>query len=233
MLESYVTFFKAHEKILIVVLGVALTWGLAGKIETVIEKHDVATLSVAQAASAAAAAKVQSDETLIEQQKEANDALTAKLTTANAVLAQADAALTAALAKQQKADAAMTPPETVQRWNTLVPAAGVTLTPNGITLPSVGATATVQELEEVPVLRGELSNSSAEKKNVDALLLSSTQQVSTLNIAVGDLKVQVAKDDAACKEEIKVQHDKDITAAHKRETWIAVVGTILGYALHR
>ena len=40
MLDSYIKFVKAHETILALVLGAALVWGVSGKIENIIQRHD-------------------------------------------------------------------------------------------------------------------------------------------------------------------------------------------------
>src|ERR1700689_1591145 len=121
MLDTYIKFLKAHETILLCALAAALVWGVTGKVESAIGKHDATTLSIAQAQSVAAAAKVSTDETLVAQQKVANDVLTAKLTAQNSALAQANIALVTALTKQQKVDDTLTEPELVQRWDVLVP----------------------------------------------------------------------------------------------------------------
>jgi hypothetical protein len=221
---------KAHEKLILALIAAGVLWFSLGKIEGVIAKHDEATLKATTLLATNDATKNAALAAQAAVDKAAYAALAAKVDAENAALVNANATLAAALTKQQKTDATLPPDQLVARWNTLVPDASVQVAVDGnVILPSLGATATVQQLEQVPVLQTELSNSNTEKQNVDALLLSSNGEVSVLNTQVGQLQKTIVDDKAQCTDQLKVQADK----AHKRERWYAIIGAILGFAVRR
>jgi hypothetical protein len=226
---SISTYVKAHEKLILALIAAGVLWFSLGKIESVIARHDEATLKTTTLLAANDATKNAALAAQAATDKAAYQALAAKVDAENAALVNANASLAAALTRQQKVDATLPPTELVARWNTLVPAANVAVTPEGVTLPALGATATVQQLEQVPVLQTELSNSNTEKQNVDALLLSSNGEVSILNTQVGQLQQTIIDNKTQCTDQLKVQADK----ARKRERWYAVIGAILGFAVRR
>src|SRR5580658_825257 len=226
---SISTYVKAHEKLILALIAAGVLWFSLGKIESVIARHDEATLKTTTLLAANDATKNAALAAQAATDKAAYQALAAKVDAENAALVNANASLAAALTRQQKVDATLPPTELVARWNTLVPAANVAVTPEGVTLPALGATATVQQLEQVPVLQMELSNSNTEKQNVDALLLSSNGEVSILNTQVGQLQQTIIDNKTQCTDQLKVQADK----ARKRERWYAVIGAILGFAVRR
>ena len=221
--------FKTHEKLILALVAAGVLWFSLGKIEGVIARHDDATLKATTLLATNDATKNAALAAQAAVDNAAYAALAAKVNAENAALVNANTALAAALTKQQKVDATLPPTELVARWNTLVPAANAAVTPNGVTLPALGATATVEQLEQLPVLQTELSNSNTEKQNVDALLLSSNGEVSVLNTQIGQLQKTIVDDKAQCADQLKVQADK----AHKRERWYAIIGAILGFAIRR
>lgn len=220
-------YVKLHEKLIAIVLGAALIYAAYGKVENIIARHDDANLKQAQVTLQAQASKDAVLATQASQQAEQYKELAAKVDTENAALVNANATLAAALTRQQKTDATLPPIELVARLNTLVPTAGATFTPNGVTLPEAGAVATVQQLEKVPVLTQELSNSQAEAKNDLSLLTASTGQVATLNSEVSGLRLESQDEKNLCTQQLKVQAD----AARKRERRIGIIGAVIGVIL--
>jgi hypothetical protein len=222
--------FKTHEKLILALIAAGVLWFSLGKIEGVIAKHDEATLKATTLLATNDATKNAALAAQAAVDKAAYAALAAKVDAENAALVNANTTLAAALTKQQKTDTTLPPDQLVARWNTLVPDASAQVAVDGnVILPPLGATATVQQLEQVPVLQTELSNSNTEKQNVDALLLSSNGEVSVLNTQVGQLQKTIVDDKAQCTDQLKVQADK----AHKRERWYAIIGAILGFAVRR
>jgi hypothetical protein len=220
-------YVKLHEKLIAIVLGAALIYAAYGKVENIIARHDDANLKQAQVTLQAQASKDAVLATQASQQAEQYKELAAKVDTENAALVNANATLAAALTRQQKTDATLPPIELVARLNTLVPTAGATFTPNGVTLPEAGAVATVQQLEKVPVLTQELSNSQAEAKNDLSLLTASTGQVATLNSEVSGLRLENTDEKNVCTQQLRVQAD----AARKRERRIGIIGAVIGVIL--
>src|ERR1700678_873838 len=174
------TWLQRHERLVLTAIAGVVLWFSIGRIDTLIQNHDNANLQQAKVVAVAQAEKTQELAAQAESQAAQFQALAEKVQLQNAALEQANVTLATALAKQQKTDATLPPSDLVARWNPLVPPASTTVTPSGVTLPSAGAVATVQALEQVPVLQTEVSNTKVQLDNVDALIASSGQQVTTL-----------------------------------------------------
>jgi hypothetical protein len=226
-IATFSAYIKAHEKLVLAFIAAGVLWFSIGHIEGIIAKHDDANLKQAQVTLATQASKDAVLATQATQQAEQYKALAAQVAQQNAALEATNAALAAALTRQQKTDATLPPIELVARLNTLVPTAGATFTPNGVTLPEAGAVATVQQLEKVPVLTQELSNSQAEAKNDLSLLTASTGQVATLNSEVSGLRLENTDEKNVCTQQLRVQAD----AARKRERRIGIIGAVIGVIL--
>jgi hypothetical protein len=163
---------------------------------------------------------------LVAQQAADMKALTDKVSAQNASLESANLQLVTELARQQHVDTTMTPTALTQRWNQLIPQASSTVTSSGVSLPVVGAVATVQSLEEIPVLQQELTASQTETKNVQSINAASAKQVATLNIEVDGLNLQIVDDKKVCKAEVAVVKAE---ASRSKRRWF-VTGFIAGVA---
>ena len=224
------TYIKSHENLLLVaLLGLSL-WFAIGRYDKLTANHDASvlkqTLVVAQAqADKNAALAVQATE-----QAAQYKALSDKIQAQDAALIQANATLATALTAQQHKDATLPPTELVQRLNTLVPSAGATVTPNGVTpsgvvLPEAGAVATVQALESVPVLSTQLENERTQLGNTQSLLTASTQQVTTLESQVSGLNLSLKDNQDVCNQQITVIKAE---ARRSKRRWF-YAGVVLGF----
>jgi len=239
------TFLLAHERLLIVIVLVIAGWFVSGKVEGVIAAHDSKNLQAITlkanndlaAANSAAATAAQSAAAAQEQAAQYK-ALAAETEARDAAYQQQIITLTASLTAQQKKDDSLSDPALAQRWASLLSLSPIAVTADpkgGLDVTDSASHQTVDALEQVPVLKSELSISNERLQDADSLLATSNAQVSTLNTEVGNLNTEVSglrltiTDDAVkCTDQIKVQHDKDVKAARKREKWIAIVSTILG-----
>ena len=199
-ISSLSAYVKLHERLIGLVLAAAVIWGVSGKIESVVAKHDKSQETQAQIVANAQQSKDAALATQAAQQAEQYKELSDK------VAAQNDALVTA-LVKQQHTDASLPPSDLIARWNTLVPQAGATVTSTGVALPEAGAVATVQQLESVPVLTQQLANT-------NSLLGASQKQVVTLDQEVSGLNLQLVDNQKVCTEELKVQADQ-----YKKSRW--------------
>jgi hypothetical protein len=204
ILQRPETWIKQHERMIITVLVGLVLWFAIGKIDTLVANHDNANLQQAKVVAQAQIEKNAALAAQAAQQAAQFQALAEKVQAQNTALAQANVALVTALTKQQKTDATLPPTQLVARLNTLVPEAGASVTPNGVTLPENGAVATVQELEKVPVLTTQLSDTQTELKNEQGLLMASTAQVATLNSEVASLKLEAVDQAKVCTAQIAV-----------------------------
>jgi len=231
MIETYIKFIKAHETILGLVLAAAVIWGVSGKIESVVAKHDKSQETQAQIVANAQQSKDAALATQAAQQAEQYKELSDKVAAQNAALEQANITLATALAKQQHTDDTMPLPELAQEWTKLVPGMApnditFALDPNGqITLTDDAAHKTVDQLEQVPVLTQELSNTKGQLENVDSLLTASNAQVATLNALVSGLNLKAVDDKNACNAEIKGVRDD---AAKSKRRWF-LIGIVAGF----
>ena len=219
------SWLKQHERIILALVGGLVLWFAIGKIDTLIANHDHANLQQTQVAAAVQEEKNQALAAQIAQQAAEYKALAEKVEAQNAALEQVNVNLATALTKQQKTDAALPPTELVARWNTLVPAAGATVSPNGVFVGSQGAGTTVQQLEKVPVLAAQLDNEIAIESGTQKLLTSSEGRVVTLNDQVTDLKTQAVLNAKVCTDQIAVVK---ADARKSKRKWF-IVGYIAGF----
>jgi hypothetical protein len=224
-LENYVQWVKAHERLLLVVAGGLVLWFALGKIDTMIEHHDAAALHTAEVTANIQADWNAKQAQIVAQQAAEYKALADKVEAQNAALEAANVTLATALTKQQKTDAALPPTELVARWNTLVPAAGSTVTPTGVALPSTGAIATVQELERVPVLSSQIENDRTQIANDERLIGAGLSEKQSLYAQVDGLKLQIVDDTKVCKAQVAEVK----AAARKSKLRWFTIGFITGF----
>ena len=218
--------FKAHEKLVLALIAAGVLWFAIGKVDTLIQHHDDANLKQAQVIAAQDASKNAAIAAQVASDKAAFDALQTKLQAEDAALVQANVALATSLTKQQKTDATLPPTDLVARWNSLVPQAAVSVTPNGVTLPNAGAVATVQQLEIIPAQQQEITNEQTLVANGNALAVSQAKQVADLTVQVTGLKLQSVDDAKVCQAQIAVV--KADARTSKRRWFIA--GFVAGIA---
>ena len=218
--------FKAHEKLVLALIVAGVLWFAIGKVDTLIQHHDDANLKQAQVIAAQDASKNAAIAAQVASDKAAFDALQTKLQAEDAALVQANVALATSLTKQQKTDATLPPTDLVARWNSLVPQAAVSVTPNGVTLPNAGAVATVQQLEIIPAQQQEITNEQTLVANGNALAVSQAKQVADLTVQVTGLKLQSVDDAKVCQAQIAVV--KADARTSKRRWFVA--GFVAGIA---
>jgi hypothetical protein len=175
--KNDLTWLQKHERVAIVAL-VLLVGGFLGNkalnYDASLKDAKVAALTqvVAQDKQNTAALALASA-TAQQQYQMTLDAVTKQ----NVALEASVAQMAANLGKQQAVDKQMPLPQLGQRLQALVPAAtGVTATSTGLTLDSVSSVAVVQSLEQVPVLKDELTNETQVAAN-NAALLSDADKV--------------------------------------------------------
>ena len=218
--------FKTHEKLILAFVAAGVLFFAIGKVDTLIQHHDDANLKQAQVIAAQDASKNAAIAAQVASDKAAFDALQAKLQAEDDALVQANVALATALTKQQKTDATLPPTDLVARWNALVPQAAASVTTNGVTLPSTGAIATVQQLEIIPVQQEEITNEQTLVANGNALAVAQTKQVADLTSQVTGLKLQSVDDAKVCQAQIAVVK---ADARRSKRRWF-IAGFVAGIA---
>lgn len=204
MLDTYIKWIAAHERMLLLAIGGLVIWFAIGRVDTLIANHDKANLTQAQTTALIQANKDQALAAASQQAAVQYQALAEKVAAQNTALIQSNVTLAAALAKQQKTDATLPPTELVARWNTLVPQAAASVSNGQVTLPNNGAVATVQELEKVPVLSTQLENKSSELENDEQLLVAGKALNTTLYAQIDGLNLQITDNKKVCSDQIAV-----------------------------
>jgi len=219
------TFLLDHERLIIVVLAIALCWWGYGKYADIRAAHDNATLQqqILVTNQQAAAAKAQAAQAATDAQ--ALQELQTKLAAQSAQIAQANATLAAALAARQKTDATLPLPELAVRWDALVPSANPVATATGVQVSPAGAVATVQALETIPVLKSQLDNETTLKTNGDLLIGQQNKSIFDLTTQVGGLQKLGVDQQKQCTDEIAVVKAQ---AAKSKRRWF-VIGYVAGF----
>ena len=225
MLDSYIKWIEAHERLLLVAVAGVVLWFGIGRIDSLIAAHDNANLTQAKVVAQSQADKTAALAAQVEQQSVQYQALATKLDAQNAALVAANTQLATALAQRQKTDASLPPSELANRWTVLVPQAKPTVTPSGLAVDTPGAIATVVQLELIPVQQETIKNVQQELGNAQGLLTASNGQVTTLNTEVGSLRVQITDNAKVCDARVKVVTD---ASRKSKRRWL-YAGMVLGF----
>jgi hypothetical protein len=232
-MDKYITFFKAHERALLI-LGALAVILLLGN-------HYL------DSASAAADARNQAAQSVLQAQKDANaqtaaqvqaaqeqyQALAQQLNAQNAKLLGQIASLSQALAARQKVDAALPLPDLALRWQALlnVPS-GIAATPAGLNVSPSVSVQTVQALESLPVIKQQLADETTLAGNKDKQLDSQNALVVGLQSQVSGLNLQLVDTGKACDARVAAIN---ANARKSKRNWFirgaAVGGAIVAYII--
>jgi hypothetical protein len=221
-----IQFLKEHERLAIVVIIAALIWIGYGKVEGIIAAHDQSVLAQQKLITDAQVKQNAALAVQVQQDAANQQALQTKLETQNATLVQANVQLAATLTGRQKQDAALNIASLAARWNQLVPTANASAVATGdLQVSQAGGIATVQALEQVPVLRQELTNETAQKQNADQVIAQQTTSTTDLTKQVTGLNLQIVDQTKQCTDQIAVVRAQ---AAKSKRRWF-IIGYIAGF----
>lgn len=205
MSDVSVSWLKTHERIVITVLLLISLLFISNKWMTFSVARDQARVD-------ALTAQVQKDQQNVAQvaQQSASDAakyqaMVDSLQKQNAILLSTIQSDNALLKKQQATDNSLPLPDLAVRWGQLVPTSpgDLTATPSGITVSAAAAYNTVDSLEQVPVLKDELSNEMQVAGNEEKLVAQSQTVNTDLTKQITGLNTQIVDDKKQCSAEIK------------------------------
>ncbi len=227
------TFLLDHERLIIVVFAAVLLWWGYGKYADIRAQHDNAVLQQAKITTDSQLKVTQAQAAQVQADEAQREALQAKLEAMNAQLVAANTQLATALATRQKTDAALPITDLAARWNILVPVATPTVTPTGLSVSQTGAVATVQALEQVPVLQTQLSNEIQLKQNDDQLLTVDAKSIADLNTQVAGAFKLDTDHQAQCVAQINVVKAEAAKSKRRWGKFGFVIGVITGaFAMH-
>jgi hypothetical protein len=218
------TWLQKHERLIIVILVLALGGWLGNKWMNVSAENAKSALAIQQQVSAAAASQAA---LAAQTYQAAIDALSK----ANVALAASQQARNAALAKQQTVTATLPPDQVVTMWQGLIPGINKgSITPTGdggYKVDGGPAIDTVNTLEEVPVLRANLSD--------ETKLAETTQTaLNSCSTLVENQKTEIAEDKKTCDAQTK---SLKADARKSKRNWfiggLVTAATIVGFiAIH-
>jgi len=230
VLESYLKWFVSHERILALLIIMAVIAFAGNKYLNYSAKKADLENQTAQAALAAQKASDEKQAAVVEASKQ--HALVQQQ--ANAQIARLSAEmdkLSQSLAARQKTDQALPAPELALRHEALLGvSSGVASTENGFQVSTPVEIQTVQSLESLPVLKQQLSDETAVADNRGKQLDSSTTLVVGLNQRISGLNLQLTDSGKACDAKLA---DIKANARKSKRNWFikgaAAGAAIIGY----
>jgi len=198
-----VSWLKQHERIILVVLGLAVALWLGNKWLNYSSKNDDAKLTAAQQVLTTQQQQNQQLAQKIDTETQQYVSLSTQLAAQNqqllAVIAQRNQATTV----QQQKDQVLPLSDLGARWHLLVPQGTVSNTPSGLLADESASRATVSQLEEVPTLQQNFADDEKIIQSKNQQLDSSTSLNSDYKKQVDGLNLQLTDADRVCNDKIK------------------------------
>jgi hypothetical protein len=223
MLDTYLKWFRGHERILavIVILGTvgytAHLW-INRSYDTALAKNAVDQKVLED--QVAKNADLQKQQDAREQQYQQ---MLDTLTRQNQTLVSGIVARNQAVQTQQQKDSNLALPELALRHQVLLGvSAGVQSTVNGFTVSPPVELQTVQKLESLPALEQNVKDQQTVISNKDSQITGLNGVVDGLNGQVSGLKVEIADQKTACTDAIKLEKAK--ARKSKIKTFLTGVG---------
>jgi hypothetical protein len=206
---SSLTWLQKHERLVIVFMSLLLAYFVVDKgfsLASSYESH--------KAQQAATTLGIQAS-------KDAADLAQAKAQLVNyqnalAVSTQQNASLTAAIASrnktvvvQEQKDAALPPSQLATRWQGLVNNTGIQTAANGYAVTDDAALATVDQLEQVPVLAQNLKDETTTAANLQKDVTDANTLINSGKLVVNGLQLQIQDQDKSCTASINALKAKD------------------------
>jgi hypothetical protein len=233
MADTNPTWLQKHEKL---ILGIALLCTVLYIGNRVINYEASRADARNQAAQATLDAQKKANDLLAQQNQQAQaqyQTLLGQLNAQNARLTSEVVQLGQSLAARQKQDAALPLPDLATRWeNLLGVSAGITATLDGLSVNPSTSVQTVQQLEQLPMVKQQLSDETSIASNQEKQLSAANGLVTDLNKQVSGLQLQNQDGQKACQTQIA-----QIKAAARKgkRNWflrgLAAGATITAYVL--
>ncbi len=230
-LSKVSTYLKAHEKLIIIVLCLAVGVHFYSKIINAWAAHEQ-RVDIAGNAAAQTAVQVAQAQALANAKAAADyAALAAQLAASNKALIAGQATRNATTKTQQATDKTLPPSDLAARWTTLLRLNPPTVQPSatGFVITPDAAVATVVELENVPTLRADLQDEQSVAANYSTQINSLLGLNDGLNKKIADDADVLAKQAKACTD------DKNLLKAQARKSkfhWF-LGGVVTGFLLRQ
>lgn len=229
MLEKWITFFKSHERVLLLLSALAVAGWLLHRYEDLVHDADIGRNAVAQEQLKQQVAQNQQLATQIAAQEQDYKKLVAQMAAQNASLLAAIANRNQQTTHQQQTDQALPLAELAKRWAFLISAAPDAIIPSGQNLSASeqASRTTVQQLELVAPQAATIKDQQEILANKEKTLDSCTSLNVSYMSRVDGLNKQIVDADKACKAEIAVVKS---SARKSKIKWFAT-GVGVGVAI--
>lgn len=222
MLEKYLSFFRAHERAILILTALAV---IGFGVNKYLDKSYDSAVARNQAAQEVLKDQVAKNADLQKQQdsrEQQYQTMLDTLTRQNQSLVSAVAARNQTVAVQQHTDAGIALPELALRHEALLGVStGVQSTENGFLVTPPVELRTVQALETLPVLQANLKDEQSLSANKDQQIAGLNGVVTGLNGQIGGLQLQITDAGKACDARVSV-------AKRSRWKWFKA-GIVLGF----
>jgi hypothetical protein len=221
MLDTYIKWLKAHERLVIVLSLLAVTGYLGNKY---LDKRYDAAVARGQSANSVLKDQVSKNNEIqknVDNLQQQYQQLLAGVQKQNAALVAAVAARNQTAAVQQKADADLTLPALAARQQTLAATTGINYTENGLLESPAAAIAVTQSLELLPVLKQDNQDLQEVSGNKDKQIVSLNGVVTGLDGQVDGLKLQLVDAGKSC--------DARVSVARKSRWKFFKAGAVVGF----
>jgi hypothetical protein len=210
MADIALSWLKTHERLIVVALALlAGSWGLNHFLNNAAAKAETRATIAEQALSAQKVQDAQNASQTASVLAQYQSMVTA-LSAQNASLAAAAASRQAILTKDKATDATLALPLLGSKLQTLgnAPEGTVSTTSNSVNLTQPGAVAVVQTLEELPVVKANLSDEVMVAANLQTEVSKSNAVIAAQDTQIAGLNLTSTEQDKTCKLEIaKVNAD--------------------------
>jgi len=223
--ETWIAFIKVHERLILVLATLAMFAFLGNKYlnsdaAKTQAKADALTVQLQAEKEKDAQNATQTAQTLQQYQT-----MLDTLSKQNASLASSVAQRQTTLLVQQKTDSTLTTPDLVKRWQELTGTNDLTVTSSGVNVPDASAHQTVEQLEQVPVLRSNLIDEETIVRNTQTELGKANDSISSQGTQIAGLNLTLTTQAAQCKAEVSAVRSQ---ARKSKSRWF-LTGVIIGF----
>lgn len=226
-LSKISAYLHAHERLIVLILCLAVGINFYSKVIDLIAKHDKTKDDASNAALVAAQKQTDQLGQAAQQALLQYQQLVTSLQKENAALQAQQASRDQQTTVQQTKDRQMAPPELASRWAQLtgVTASDILANANGFLVAQGAAQQTVVQLEEVPKLQGDLKDEQQITSNLSTQIANLSGVNNDLNKQVAGLKDLNAKQVKACED------DKALLRANARKGKLKIAAIAYGAGL--
>ena len=206
---SSLTWLQKHERLVIIFMSLLLAYFIVDKGFSLASSYESHKSQQASSVLSTQAAEVASELAQAKAQLADYETALAASTKQNATLTEAIASRNQTVIVQQQKDATLPPSQLATRWQGLVNNTGVETAVNGYAVTEEAAIATVEQLEQVPVLTQNLKDVTTEEAGLQTDVNDANALISSGKLTVAGLQLQLTDQDKSCTASINALKAND------------------------